>query len=132
MNSKDKTLLVVDDAPDNIQLLSGLLKATYKVKAATSGEKALLIAGKIPPPDLILLDVMMPGMDGYEVCRQLKAEPATCDIPVVFVTGHSSELEREQGLAMGAAAYLSKPVDPATLYSTLEELLGQPCQGVEE
>ena len=71
MTDREKTLLVVDDAPDNIQLLSGLLKATYKVKAATSGEKALVIASKAPAPDLVLLDVMMPGMDGYEVCRQL-------------------------------------------------------------
>lgn len=123
MSEKDKTLLVVDDAPDNIQLLSGLLKATYKVKAATSGEKALMIANRAPVPDLVLLDVMMPGMDGYEVCRQLKAEGATRDIPVVFVSGHSSVEERQRGLDMGAAAYLSKPVDPEALYGVLEKLL---------
>jgi len=82
MNTRDKTLLVVDDAPDNIQLLSGLLKGKYKIKAATSGEKALLVARKTPPPDLILLDVMMPGMDGYEVCRQLQADELTRAITV--------------------------------------------------
>lgn len=123
MSEKEKTLLVVDDAPDNIQLLSGLLKATYKVKAATSGEKALLIANRTPVPDLVLLDVMMPGMDGYEVCRQLKEGEVTRDIPVVFVTGHSAEDERRQGLDIGAADYLSKPVDPDALYSVLKRLL---------
>ena len=123
MSTRDKTLLVVDDAPDNIQLLSGLLKAKYKIKAATSGEKALVIARKSPPPDLILLDVMMPGMDCYEVCRQLQADPLTRSIPVVFVTGHATEEEQQRGLAMGAAAYLSKPVAPQELLSTVERIL---------
>jgi CheY-like chemotaxis protein len=123
MSTRDKTLLVVDDAPDNIQLLSGLLKEKYKIKAATSGEKALVVARKSPPPDLILLDVMMPGMDGYEVCRELQADAATRSIPVVFVTGHASEEEQQRGLAMGAAAYLSKPVAPQELLSTVARLL---------
>jgi len=123
MSTRDKTLLVVDDAPDNIQLLSGLLKERYKIKAATSGEKALVVARKTPPPDLILLDVMMPGMDGYEVCRQLQADALTRAIPVIFVTGHASEEEQQRGLAMGAAAYLSKPVAPPELFSTVERLL---------
>ena len=123
MSTRDKILLVVDDAPDNIQLLSGLLKDKYKIKAATSGEKALLIARKTPPPDLILLDVMMPGMDGYEVCRQLQADALTRAIPVVFVTGHATEQEKQRGLAMGAVAYLSKPVAPQELLSTVERIL---------
>ena len=123
MNTRDKTLLVVDDAPDNIQLLSGLLKDKYKIKAATSGEKALLVARKTPPPDLILLDVMMPGMDGYEVCRQLQADALTRAIPVIFVTGHATEEEQQRGLAMGAAAYLSKPVAPQELFSAVERVL---------
>jgi CheY-like chemotaxis protein len=123
MSTRDKTLLVVDDAPDNIQLLSGLLKEKYKIKAATSGEKALVVARKSPPPDLILLDVMMPGMDGYEVCRELQADAATRSIPVVFVTGHASEEEQQRGLAMGAAAYLSEPVAPQELLSTVARLL---------
>jgi CheY-like chemotaxis protein len=123
MTTREKTLLVVDDAPDNIQLLSGLLKEKYKIKAATSGEKALLVARKTPPPDLILLDVMMPGMDGYEVCRLLQADALTRPIPVVFVTGHATEEERQRGLAMGAAAYLSKPVAPQELFSTVERIL---------
>ena len=123
MSARDKTLLVVDDAPDNIQLLSGLLKENYKIKAATSGEKALIIARKTPPPDLILLDVMMPGMDGYEVCRQLQADALTRTIPVIFVTGHVTEEEQQRGLAMGAVAYLSKPVAPQELLSTVERIL---------
>lgn len=120
MSERDKILLVVDDTPDNIQLMSGILKGKYKVKAATSGEKALIVAGKVPAPDLILLDVMMPGMDGYEVCRQLKADIATREIPVVFVTGHATDEERRRGLELGAVAYLSKPVDPDILLDTVE------------
>lgn len=115
MTEREKTLLVVDDAPENIQLLSGLLKSRYKVKAATSGEKALAIAGRVPAPDLILLDVMMPGMDGYEVCQRLKAEAATRSIPVIFLTGHVGDTQRERGLQLGALAFLSKPVDPDEL-----------------
>ncbi len=124
MTTREKTLLVVDDAPENIQLLSGLLKGKYKIKAATSGEKALVVARKTPPPDLILLDVMMPGMDGYEVYRQLRADALTRAIPVVFVTGHASEQEQQRGLGMGAAAYLSKPVVPQELLNTVERILG--------
>lgn len=123
MNTRNQTLLVVDDAPDNIQLLSGLLKEHYKIKAATSGEKALMIAGKTPQPDLILLDVMMPGMDGYEVCRQLKGNEGTRLIPIVFVTGHATEDEQQRGLGMGAAAYLSKPVVAQELLSIIGRLL---------
>ena len=89
-NARDKpTILVVDDTPANLSLLGEVLKADYRTKAAVSGEKALKIALSDTPPDLILLDVMMPGMDGYEVCRRLKANPATRDIPVIFVTSMS-------------------------------------------
>ena len=123
MQTRDKILLVVDDAPDNIQLLGGLLKDKYKIKAATSGEKALEIARKAQQPDLILLDVMMPGMDGYEVCARLKSDESTRGIPVIFVTGHASEVEIQKGLGMGAEAYLSKPVVPDELFSAVERIL---------
>lgn len=123
MQTRDKILLVVDDAPDNIQLLGGLLKEKYKIKAATSGEKALEIAAKAQQPDLILLDVMMPGMDGYEVCARLKGDEFTRGIPVIFVTGHASEAEIQKGLGMGAEAYLSKPVVPDELFSAVERIL---------
>jgi CheY-like chemotaxis protein len=78
------TILVVDDTPANLQLMSGLLQEDYKVKAATSGEKALKIAFTDPQPDLILLDIMMPEMDGYEVCKRLKADEKTNQIPIIF------------------------------------------------
>ena len=107
-----QVILVVDDAPENIQVLSAILKPSYKVKAATSGERALKIACSDKPPDLILLDIMMPEMDGYEVCRQLKAEEHTRAIPVIFVTGLSEDTDQNKGLALGAAGYLTKPVNP--------------------
>jgi CheY-like chemotaxis protein len=119
------TVLLVDDEPSNIDLLKGLLPADYKVKVAISGEKALKIAQKEPYPHLILLDVMMPEMDGYEVCRQLKADTATAAIPVVFVSGHTDDAERAKGLALGAADFLSKPVDPDKVRTVLDRLLAK-------
>lgn len=113
--SDPKTILVVDDTPDNIHLLRGVLHPRYKVKAATSGGKALKIAQKPPPPDLILLDVMMPEMDGQEVCRRLKADPVTAAIPVLFVTGRTDDGERAEGVRLGAVDYITKPIDPADL-----------------
>lgn len=116
------TVLVVDDEPSNIDLLKGVLPADCKVKAATSGEKALKIAQKPPYPDLILLDVMMPGMDGYEVCRQLKADAATANIRLVFVSGHCDAEERRKGLLLGAIDFVSKPIDPAVLHALVQML----------
>ena len=113
-------LLVVDDTPANIHLLSGILKGRFKVKAATSGEKALQIARKAPRPDMILLDVMMPEMDGYEVCRRLKEDPQTSGIPVIFVSGNVDDTERDTGLELGAADYVCKPVDPEGLLASIE------------
>src|SRR6187200_614411 len=81
-----QTVLVVDDTADNLALMSGLLKDLYKVKVANGGEKALKIARGDSPPDLILLDIMMPGLSGYDVCDELKADPATRDIPIIFLT----------------------------------------------
>jgi len=106
------TVLVVDDTPDNLSLMSGLLKDDYKVKVASSGEKALKIAASDTPPDLILLDIMMPGMDGYEVCRQLKADPATRHIPVIFLTAKSEVEDEKMGLELGAVDYITKPISP--------------------
>jgi putative two-component system response regulator len=106
------TILVVDDTPDNLALMSGLLKDEYVVKVANHGEKALRIAGGENPPDLILLDIMMPGMDGYEVCRRLKAEEATRDIPVIFLTAKSEASDETLGLSLGAVDYITKPISP--------------------
>ncbi|WP_281685110.1 HD-GYP domain-containing protein [Thalassobaculum salexigens] len=107
-----RTVLVVDDTPDNLSLMSGLLKDTYRVRVANGGERALVIARSDPQPDLILLDVMMPVMDGYEVCRQLKADPASRDIPVVFLTARTDQVDEQIGLELGAVDYITKPISP--------------------
>ena len=120
--SKDQAVLVVDDTVENIDVLRSIIGEKYKVKVALNGEKALKIAGK-KPPDIILLDVMMPEMDGFEVCRRLKADEATKDIPVIFVTGHTDEEEREKGMALGAVDYLTKPVEPELVLEKIEKYL---------
>ena len=107
-----RTVLVVDDTPDNLALISGLLKDLYRVKVANSGEKALKIVRTAPPPDLILLDIMMPGQSGYDVCKELKSDPATRDIPVVFLTAMTSEEDEKRGLDLGAVDYITKPISP--------------------
>jgi len=108
-----KTLLVVDDVPANIQVVQSILKQEYKIKVATSGEKALELIKSQPHPDLILLDVMMPGLDGYQVCEQLKADPETRDIPVIFLTGLTDIDDETKGLQIGAVDYIRKPFSPA-------------------
>jgi putative two-component system response regulator len=109
------TILVVDDTPDNLSLIAALLKDTYKVKVANHGEKGLKIALSDSPPDLILLDIMMPDVDGYEVCRRLKANLATRDIPVIFLTAKSETEDEKMGLELGAADYITKPISPPIL-----------------
>ncbi len=106
------TVLVVDDTPDNLSLMNGLLREFYKVKIANSGESALRIAAEIPPPQLILLDIMMPVMDGYEVCQRLKRDLRTMHIPVIFLTAKDQVEAEEKGLALGAVDYITKPVSP--------------------
>lgn len=108
------TILVVDDTPDNIQLVSDLLKDDYTVKVATSGAKALQIC-RPHPPDLVLLDIMMPEMDGFEVMRRLRDDPATAGVPVIFLTALADSRHEEQGFALGAVDYITKPISPATL-----------------
>ncbi len=116
MNSLDfsrrAVILVVDDTADNLSLMSGLLKDKYKVKLAINGEKALSIARAAEPPDLILLDIMMPGLSGYEVCKILKDDPATRDIPVIFLTAMIGTEDEKKGLELGAADFITKPVNP--------------------
>ena len=109
------TLLAVDDTADNLALLNDLLSKQYKVKLTNSGAKALKIAAAAPPPDLILLDIMMPGMDGYEVCRQLKLQAATRDIPVIFLTACADAEAERAGLEAGAVDYVTKPFNPPVL-----------------
>lgn len=119
MNSERQTVIVVDDAPDNITLISGVLKNIYQVKVAINGAKALEMIRK-NPPDIILLDVVMPMMDGYEVCRQLKSDPLYKDIPIIFLTAKNDVKAESRGLELGAADYITKPVNPAILLSRLK------------
>ena len=108
-----QTVLIVDDTPQNITVLGELLHPHYAVRAANSGERALRAAHSDPRPDIILLDVMMPGMDGYEVLQRLHAEKETRDIPVIFVTAMDSAESEERGLELGAVDYITKPIKPA-------------------
>lgn len=117
------TLLVVDDTPDNLLLMSGLLKDLYRVKIAANGAKALQIATGESPPDLILLDIMMPGMDGFEVCRRLKANPRSQHIPVLFLTAKSAVADEEQGFALGAVDFISKPISPPVVLARVKAQL---------
>ena len=121
--TKRPTVLVVDDTPDNLSLMSGLLKDRYKVKVANSGDKALRIVRNDSAPDLILLDIMMPGISGYDVCRELKADPATHNIPVIFLTAMSTVEDEKKGLEMGAADYITKPISPPILLARVENQL---------
>ncbi len=107
-----QTILVVDDQPTNIDVLFGVLKSDYRVKVALDGKQALALAASEPPPDLILLDIMMPGMDGYEVCRRLKANPFTRNIPLIFVTAMAEVGDESKGFELGAVDYITKPVSP--------------------
>ncbi|WP_114417611.1 hybrid sensor histidine kinase/response regulator [Marinospirillum perlucidum] len=113
-----KVILVVDDAPENLDIMTSLLSDHYQVKAAINGKIALKIAEK-QRPDLILLDVMMPEMDGYEVCQHLKASDATRDIPVIFLTALDSADDETQGLKLGAVDYIAKPLNPDILLTRI-------------
>jgi putative two-component system response regulator len=120
MTQNDGTgnILIVDDTPDNIDLLGGLLKR-YKRTFALNGEKALEKVEK-NPPDLILLDVMMPGLDGFEVCRRLKANPQTNEIPVIFITAMGQSEDETRGFEVGAVDYITKPFSPAVVKARVQ------------
>lgn len=119
-NQREKpTILVVDDTPENIDVLRGVLAPHYRVKVAISGEQALRIAATGTPPDLILLDIMMPGMDGFEVCRRLKAEPHTEGVPVIFVTALNEPCDEVRGFEVGGVDYINKPITPAVALSRI-------------
>jgi putative two-component system response regulator len=116
IDSIDKyCVLLVDDTLDNLTLMAGLLKHRYKVRIANGGAKALAMVRGEAPPDLILLDIMMPIMSGHEVCRQLKADPATRHIPIIFLTALTSTEEEKRGLELGAVDFITKPVNPPIL-----------------
>jgi putative two-component system response regulator len=109
------TILIVDDQPENLAVLSTLLQPHYRVRAARSGEQALRAAATAPAPDLILLDVMMPGMDGYSVLAHLRDNPATAAIPIIFITALAAEEDEQRGFELGAVDYITKPIKPATV-----------------
>ncbi|KQV85890.1 hypothetical protein ASD15_30155 [Massilia sp. Root351] len=109
------TLLVVDDTPENLRLIADLFEGQYRVRVAHNGPKALAMCTSDNPPDLVLLDVMMPGMDGFEVAQRLREHPASAHIPIIFVTALTDEAARRRGLTLGAVDFVSKPVDPDIL-----------------
>lgn len=107
-------VLAVDDTPENLDVVKGILNTEYRIKAATSGEAALRIVDK-QLPDIILLDIMMPGMNGLEVCQRLKSDPRTADIPIIFLTAKDQTEDETEGFGLGAADYILKPVNPPIL-----------------
>ncbi len=126
MSADDKkTILVVDDVPENIAILEEVLKEEYRVKAATGGEAALKVARGDPPPDLIILDIVMPGMDGFEVCRNLKKDGAGASIPVIFLTAKNEAVDETMGFEVGAVDYLTKPINPDTVKTRVKAHLEQ-------
>lgn len=116
-------ILVVDDTPDNLTLMSALLKDSYKIKVANTGEKALKYLQDGIHPDLILLDIMMAGLSGYDVIRKLKSNPETRDIPVIFLTAMSAPEDEKKGLELGAVDYITKPISPAIVLARVKTQL---------
>ena len=112
MTESRPVVLVVDDTPDNIELLHSILRDDYKIKVATDGDKGIELASRDPRPNIILLDIMMPGISGYEVIRRLKENADTSAIPVVFITAKSQVEDEHKGLTLGAVDYVTKPFDP--------------------
>lgn len=112
VNETRPIILIVDDSAENLHVLSGLLQSDYRVLAATSGERCLELARSQPAPDLILLDIMMPGLDGYQTIERLRADAQTRQIPVIFVTAMGGSEAQLHGLAAGAVDYITKPIDP--------------------
>ncbi len=122
MTREKELILVVDDSPTNLAILNVVLREVYNVVTATNGPDALNLAAS-EEPDLIILDIMMPGMDGYEICDRLKSNPFTKEIPVIFVTAMDQERQEAKGLAMGAVDYLAKPVSPPIVLARVRNQL---------
>lgn len=116
-------VLIVDDTPENIQILMETLKGEYAIIAAINGQKALQMAATNPIPDIILLDIMMPGLDGYQVCEKLKADEKTANIPVIFVTAMAESEDEQKGLDLGAVDYITKPIQPGLVKARVRNQL---------
>ena len=112
-NMESPVILIIDDTSDNLNLLRNLFNKIYKTRVTNSGERGVKILEEHAMPDLILLDVMMPGIDGYEVCRLIKANPRTKDIIIIFLTAKNESINEEFGLALGTADFISKPIHPS-------------------
>lgn len=112
-------ILIVDDERFNLNMLNGLLNTEYKIMVATNGEQALAAVNK-GRPDLILLDINMPGMDGYEVCERLKSDPLTAELPIIFITANTSADDETRGLELGAADYITKPFNPSVVQARVK------------
>ncbi|HYP67319.1 MAG TPA: two-component system response regulator [Thiobacillaceae bacterium] len=123
MQPREHTILLVDDTPENLGVLGELLQPDYRVRVANSGARALQVADSEPRPDLILLDVMMPGLDGYEVLERLRANPATREIPVIFITARNDTEDEERGLSAGAVDYITKPIRPVIVQARVRTQL---------
>lgn len=123
MTTNKQSILIVDDQPTNIQALIQILKDQFAIQAAKDGHKALELARSIPQPDLILLDVMMPVKDGFTVCAELKSDPATQHIPIIFITSKNETIDEAKGLRLGAVDYLTKPVNPELVLARIHNHL---------
>ncbi|OGU11260.1 MAG: hypothetical protein A2075_13415 [Geobacteraceae bacterium GWC2_58_44] len=121
--SDKKKILIVDDTPENIKVLMAILGSDYLIIAARDGAKALALANTDPLPDLILLDIRMPGMDGYEVCQRLKANQKTRGIPVIFITTMAAEEDERKARRLGAADYITKPYSPGLVKASIRAQL---------
>ena len=117
-------ILVVDDTPDNLFLMNGLLEDRFQVIQAASGKQALEVVMSDTPPDMVLLDIMMPDMDGYEVLRRIRQHPPTAAIPVIFLTALASKQDERLGMDLGAIDYLTKPIDPELIIRRVEANMG--------
>ena len=120
MTLEKPTILIVDDEIQNIRVLSEFLKNEFRIIATTNGEESLFRANAIPQPDAILLDIMMPDMDGYEVCRRLKADKATANIPIIFMSAMAQLSDEIKGLELGAVDYITKPYSLPIVRSRLQ------------
>ncbi|MES9873010.1 MAG: response regulator, partial [Candidatus Sedimenticola sp. 6PFRAG7] len=115
-----KTILVIDDDPSAIDILNSFLEQDYKVVVAKDGERGLSRADSESPPDLILLDILMPGLDGYAVCRKLKENSSTAHIPVIFISVLDADYDEAKGLELGAVDYITKPFSPAIIHARVK------------